>query len=340
MDKMEEVVFMFSSLKGGDIFVVMICGAETHWWTLGEAADVLFKTLPMRRFMATNYDDTQKQGQDGKAQKIAQDFLSLSSEPVLLCDLALLKCYHRFYLARHLKYFQSKDYHTRKAAFQALNVFVRCFLMEEDYFQMMHSWRTMPEFADVVSSLNSIPEADVRALGEKKITMFFTIAFGEHKKMFTRWLQVDKLAFLAAFAEVETGKIVCQRMLGIPLQENDDICFESKAHERPIHLGRFAAFVTKSIPEPAVSISKLPHIVLNSHLIAKISSGFNIWDYKDPMTESYGLEISERYGAFFSNNQGAERANKDQNLATLNQRKGKKVLQFGWQKWPVSRNCV
>ena len=57
MDEMEKVVLMFSSLKGGDIFVVMIRGAETRWWTLGEAADVLFKTLPMRRFMAKNYDD-------------------------------------------------------------------------------------------------------------------------------------------------------------------------------------------------------------------------------------------------------------------------------------------
>eukprot|EP00978_Attheya_sp_CCMP212_P003340 scaffold6892_cov37-Attheya_sp.AAC.3 len=83
--------------------------AETCWWSIGEAANTLHKTLPMRRFMAANFDDTKKKKRDSKAKQICQDFLSLSSEPAILCDMALLKSFHRFYLARHLKFFQSGD---------------------------------------------------------------------------------------------------------------------------------------------------------------------------------------------------------------------------------------
>jgi hypothetical protein len=103
---MEDVVLMFGNLDKGESFVAIRRGAITCWWSIGEAADVLFKTLPMRRFMAKNYDDMTGKG---KGKEIAQTFLSLSKEPILISDLALIKCYHRHYLARHLKYLQKKD---------------------------------------------------------------------------------------------------------------------------------------------------------------------------------------------------------------------------------------
>jgi hypothetical protein len=122
---MEDVVSMFGNLDKGESFVAVRRGAITaRWWSIGEAADMLFKTLPMRHFMAKNYDDMTGKG---KGKEIAQTFLSLSKEPVLISDVALIKCYHRHYLARHLKYLQKKDVFSRKPGFQAFSIFVVVF---------------------------------------------------------------------------------------------------------------------------------------------------------------------------------------------------------------------
>jgi hypothetical protein len=72
---MEDVVAIIGNLDKGESFVAVRCGAITRWWSIGDAADVLFKTLPMRRFMAKNYDDMMGKG---KGKEIAQTFLSLS----------------------------------------------------------------------------------------------------------------------------------------------------------------------------------------------------------------------------------------------------------------------
>ena len=57
---MEDVVTMFGNLDRGGSYVAVKRGAITRRWSIGEAADVLFKTLPMRRFMAKNYDESHK----------------------------------------------------------------------------------------------------------------------------------------------------------------------------------------------------------------------------------------------------------------------------------------
>jgi hypothetical protein len=107
--------------------------------------------------MAKNFGDMRV---TGKAKKICQDFISLSAEPVLLCDLALVKCFHRFYLAKHLKFFQAKDLFVRKAGFQAFSIFVRCFLIEEDYKLMISKWRQMTQFADLQKIFEDILDKD------------------------------------------------------------------------------------------------------------------------------------------------------------------------------------
>jgi hypothetical protein len=55
-------------------------------------------------------------------------------------------------------------------------------------------------------------------------------------------------------------------------------------------------------------------------LIQKIAAKFNLWDRNDSATESAQILVLENYGSLFSSTQGAERANKDQNLLSLNQR--------------------
>jgi hypothetical protein len=95
-DDYKDVLMMFGNLEKDDTFLTMKRGAKTRWWTIGEAACIIFHTMPMRKFMARNYDDTKV---TGKAQKTARTFLNLSSMPSIICDLALIKCYHGFYLA-------------------------------------------------------------------------------------------------------------------------------------------------------------------------------------------------------------------------------------------------
>ena len=62
-----------------------------------------------------------------------------------------------------------------------------------------------------------------------------------------------------------------------------------------------------------------------------IAHGLDIWDHAQEETKDPRLTILQRYGACgacFSTTQGAERANKDQNLAASNQRGEANVSQW------------
>jgi hypothetical protein len=95
--------------------------------------------------------------------------------------------------------------------------------------------------------------------------------------------------------------------------------FYSENHERDIHLGRFASFVSSVIPHPDSNENPgLFHIERNMPILEMIANGLSIWDRGNPTTQPIRRDILWCYGAFFTNNQGAERANKDQNLANFN----------------------
>eukprot|EP00978_Attheya_sp_CCMP212_P022191 scaffold65887_cov38-Attheya_sp.AAC.2 len=284
LEQFEEVLLMFLNLEKGEKFVLMTRGAETRWWSVGEAADTLHKTLPMRQLP-----------------------FSIDSEPAILCDMALLKSFHRFYLARHLKFFQSGDKLTHAAGFQQFSIFVRCFLKDEDVKHMKASWIQLPEFSDLVMRLDNIPlqlETD-----------------GEPMNIFTCWVDGNRLAFFGAFSEFATWQIITQRLLDLPILLSDDCdTFYSENHERDIHLGSFASFVSSAIPHP--DSNENPgrfHIERNTPLLGMIANGLSIvWDHGNPGTQPSRRDILWHYRAFFTNNQGAERANKDQNLANYN----------------------
>jgi hypothetical protein len=200
-------------------------GSDCRWWTLGEAATVLWNTLPMRVSLAENYD---KQKIPGKARDTCQTFLSLAKEKTIICDLALVKCHHRFYIARHMKFLQTPDTLVLKAGFQAFSIFVRSFLMRQDYQSMISDYGSIPEFSDLVKALGEIPTSDptrvdpTRVKADQKISEFFLVGLQEHKKMFHRWVAMEAigLAFLASYSEAPTGRLVAQRILGTPLCAN------------------------------------------------------------------------------------------------------------------------
>jgi hypothetical protein len=74
----------------------------------------MWKTVPMHIALAENYND---QKINGKARDTCQTFLSLVREKAIICNLALVKCHHRFYIVRHMKFLQSPDELTQKAGF-------------------------------------------------------------------------------------------------------------------------------------------------------------------------------------------------------------------------------
>jgi hypothetical protein len=337
-------LFITQDKKSGKTFIGMKRGCKTRWWTIGEAAHILYETLPIQRSMAKNFDKLK--GNNSKAKETCRTFLLLVKEPRIICDLALLKCHHRFYMAPTLQFFQRAELFTRKGGFGAFNVFVRCFLIRQDY-ETMNNFHNVPAFADLKKELQNVPQ-DERNLQEKKIKQLFSVGLDEHKKMFERWIDIKKLAFLAAFGEALTGRLVCQRIMGYPFYydksktiydaghkkwisldktatANDDagpslLTFESEAQlGRMIDLQEFAEFVEKTIPVDP-SMVCFHHIQSNLQVIRKIACGFDIWNRFDPLTRQDRLRILTKYGPLFSNNQGAERGNKDQNLAAVNER--------------------
>jgi hypothetical protein len=160
----------------GRAFIGAKRGSDCRWWTLGEAANVLWNTLSMRVSLAENYD---KQRIGGKPRETCQTFLSLAKEKAIICDLALVKCHHRLYVARHMKFLQTQDELLLKAGFQAFSIFVRSFLMRQDYECMISDYGGIPEFSDLTTALREIPVSDptTRDKAARNISEFFQVGF-------------------------------------------------------------------------------------------------------------------------------------------------------------------
>jgi hypothetical protein len=260
-------------------------------------------------------------------------------------------------MARHLKFYQEADLLSKKGGYRALNVFVRVFLMRQDLDNMKNYRQnnTGPlddTFEDLITSQNALEEDDDDAVAvakdtqQRKINHFFKIASEEYEKMFERWVSGD-LSFLAAFSEYETARLVCQRMLGLPFcadkrkqfydathkvwrvaansgpnvaEESNLFLFDSTVHGRTINLQRFAPFVEKNVPK--IDGDGPPHFQKNREMMVEVAFGrLDLWNREDPNTRAHRIRVLIDYAPLTSSNQGAERANKDQNLSASNGRK-------------------
>jgi hypothetical protein len=94
----------------------------------------------------------------------------------------------------------------------------------------------------------------------------------------------------------------------------------SPNHDRWIHRGRFAAFIDKILPDDMTEASNYVHINDNQPLYTMVANVFDLWDYTGVLGKGDRRYLLGRYGAFFTNTQGAKRANKFQNLTGANQR--------------------
>jgi hypothetical protein len=74
-------VMVVHNPKRNKTFIGMKQGCETQWWTLGEAACILYDTLPVQVNMARNFNKLKK---NGKVRETCQTFLLLVKEQTII----------------------------------------------------------------------------------------------------------------------------------------------------------------------------------------------------------------------------------------------------------------
>jgi hypothetical protein len=293
-------------------------GSETRWFTIGAAAEVLFVNRSMWIAIAEVFDGANK-GMD-KAKKIAQDFLSQIKEKTIVSDLAFMAGFHNSFVKEHAIWMQKKDRLTQKAGYQSFNILSRIFLMRKKLNNLIENYPGDIHFSRFVDLLEHLDEPS-RGLQKEKAALYLQLALDEFDKMFTRWEKVE-LAFLAAFSEVETGKLVSSHLLGMQYDRSTLCTYHSDVHGCTIDLKEFATYLDNRVLHPLDSTHA---INLNEQLLRLIVEGLNIWEDSNEFSKLWKLNILKRYAAFPSNQQGVERAVKAQNLAASNERREKNV---------------
>jgi hypothetical protein len=71
-----KIVAAFSNLDGRR-YISSKKGSDSRWWSICEAADLLYKTLPIRKAMVENFDKLKK---NGAPRDTAQTLLSFFKE--------------------------------------------------------------------------------------------------------------------------------------------------------------------------------------------------------------------------------------------------------------------
>ena len=169
---------------------------------------------------------------------------------------------------------------------------------------MINSWKNIPEFQDLVKDWVSLSgvlsEGDSESLQsfqDRKIKSFLTTSLAEHKKMFGRWLDSSRLAFLACFGECKLGKIVCQRILGFVPHDDEretDCHFYSSNHNRTFDLVKYGEFVSRYVPMGDVNVLHYYHVRYNMDIISAIAEGLDLSTLK--LAEAW-VRWPEKYGA-------------------------------------------
>jgi hypothetical protein len=255
-----------------------------------------------------------------KARKCAQDFLSQIKTKTIVSDLAFMAGFHNSFVKEHAIWMQQQDKLTQKAGYQSFNILSRIFLMRKKLKNLVENYPCDIHFSPFVDLLEHLDESS-RSLQKEKAALYLKLALLEFEKMFKRWEKVE-LAFLAAFSEVETGKLVSSHLLGIQNDRSTLCTYHSDVHGCTIDLKEFATFLDNRV-HPLDN----KHAIKSNEQVLRLigEEGLNIWDASDDFSKLWRLNILKQYGAFPSNQQAVERAVKAQNLAASNERREKNV---------------
>lgn len=193
-------------------------GSETRWWSIGIAAKVMWEQRHVFRSLIITYANIKgkKNGVTDEAKKCGNTFLSLSDEPVVVSDVALIADFQDVFMTPYTRWIQEEDKLARKSGFQSFNTLVSCFLMEKDLNAFQGgAYKTHHGFDRFRESLGQITNAADKDFQVSKYVEFMKIALLEFHKMFALWMD-GPLVYRGVFAELPTARIVAQRMLSMP----------------------------------------------------------------------------------------------------------------------------
>ena len=235
----------------------------TRWWTVGEAAKIILKHLPIlleiaRRVRNANPSNT-------KLNKIASGLLSLMDEPIIVSDIKLISSFHEAFLNHHFHWLQNGDEGIGGTpGYLGRHMLVRYFLMHSDLKKMVDDgWKTKVG-KEMQPFLNSLEEEGLnkpipspedptkttldRYFQSKKANMFFKTSLEILQKHYEDAF-CKRLLFLALYGEQCSSQIVARALLlknHFFLGEDDTVV--SKAQRgRTIDISAFSTFIRERI---------------------------------------------------------------------------------------------
>ena len=199
----------------------------TRWWTVGVGAEHLFCFYPAifkAAQVVVNSND-----RNSRPWKIASGLYKLMSDPHNFIDVALVKCFHKHFISRHVGWLQSSTDLSGTEGFQAHNIAARCYLMTRQHDQMnveaINS--THRGFPDYRKSLLTLETDSDRQLHSKKLEVVLHRAEETLHKHFMRWVKHPFLLPAALLSEAPTARVVASVILG---RQSEFDVFTSTTH--------------------------------------------------------------------------------------------------------------
>jgi hypothetical protein len=219
----------------------------TRWWTVGETARVTWSAfLLLLRISQQVINATVR-----KENKIASGLQPLLVEAELFSDLALIHCFHSFYVCPHFAWMQEATDLSAVPGFQAHNTVARYFLLVQDLSAMASGiCTTHPSFKDFRLSLNALTD-QVQAKQKEKASTFVSIALEAVHKHFVRWCNSSLLP-AALLSEKPLSIVVAAVMKGTvppPVIAGE---YFSMVHDRTIDIPSFFEFLQSKVKPDAL----------------------------------------------------------------------------------------
>jgi hypothetical protein len=215
----------------------------TRWWTVGETARVTWSSYLLLLRITQQVINTTS----SKPNKIASGLQPLFLELELFSDLALLHCFHSFYVSPHFDWMQSTTDLSAVPGFQAHNTVGRYYLLVQDLQSLRTTISTthadFKEFQDTLTTCSP----QLRSHQQKKAKQFVALALNAVNKHFVRWCNKSLLP-AALLSERPLSLAIAAVMLNRDLPPQQHPEFASKAHfDRTFDIQSFYTFISDQL---------------------------------------------------------------------------------------------
>ena len=214
----------------------------TRWWTVGVTARVVWSAyLVILRISQQVINDLPT---SAKPNKIASGLQPLMVEAEIHSDLALINCFHSFYLSAHFDWMQSATDLTAVPGFQAHNMLGRYFLLVQDLNDCL-AHEKLEEFRQTMDKL----EPKLRQDQESKAKLFIERSLKAVNTHFKRWCN-ESLLPAALLSEVPLSTVIAAVILQQELPQEILLTedYVSKAHyNRSFNIKKFNDFVRSKV---------------------------------------------------------------------------------------------